>query len=217
LQSWQSHAAGQQEKKMYEGMSDANKAASESIQKLLLTIPPASCSQFLAKIGSDEFLKTFASVSLGAAGSIQVKFEHDPLHSWGSMPTEVRKKLMQPSLQLSLKPRKRNTNASSASMLLQIALATPRFLFRLSHLASKSLQHLVWVIRPSQKLFFVRMIVGILHLHGRRLARRLFVPSSLNFRPARSVGISPVMMRAAMTWPLMLSPPKLLSKGLIGT
>ncbi len=63
---------------MYEGMSDANKAVSESIQKFLLAIPPASHSQFLAKIGSDEFLETFASVSLGAAGSVQVKFEHDP-------------------------------------------------------------------------------------------------------------------------------------------
>ncbi len=63
---------------MYEGMSDADKAASESIQKFLLAIPPASCSQFLAKIGSDKFLKTFASVSLGAAGGVQVKFEHDP-------------------------------------------------------------------------------------------------------------------------------------------
>ncbi len=63
---------------MYEGMSDANKAASESIQKFLLAIPPASHSQFLAKIGSDEFLKTFASVLSGAAGGIQVKFEHDP-------------------------------------------------------------------------------------------------------------------------------------------
>ncbi len=93
----------------------------------------------------------------------------------------------------------------------------PRFLSRLSHLASKSLQHLVWVISPSQKLFFVRMIVGILHLHGRRLMRRLFVPSSLKFRPSRSVGFSPVIMRTAMTWPLMLSLPKLLSKGLIGT
>jgi hypothetical protein len=66
------------ELKMYEGMSDADKAASESIQKFLLAIPPASCSQFLAKIGSDKFLKTFASVSLGAAGGVQVKFEHDP-------------------------------------------------------------------------------------------------------------------------------------------
>ncbi len=34
--------------KMYEGMSDANKAASKSIQKFLLTIPPASHFQFLA-------------------------------------------------------------------------------------------------------------------------------------------------------------------------
>jgi hypothetical protein len=33
-----------------------------------------------------------------------------------------------------------------------------------------------------------------------------------DFRPARSVGFSPVMMRAAMTWSLMLSPPELLSK-----
>jgi hypothetical protein len=65
------------ELKMYEGMSDANKAASKSIQKFLLAIPPASCSQFLAKIGSDEFLKTFASVLSGAAGSFQGKFEHD--------------------------------------------------------------------------------------------------------------------------------------------
>jgi hypothetical protein len=64
--------------KMYEGMSDADKAASKSIQKFLSAIPPAHCSQFLAKIGSDEFLKTFASVLLGAAGSNQVKFEHDP-------------------------------------------------------------------------------------------------------------------------------------------
>jgi hypothetical protein len=63
---------------MYEGMSDANKAASESIQKFLLAIPPASHSQFLAKIGSDEFLKTFASVLLGAVGGSQVEFEHDP-------------------------------------------------------------------------------------------------------------------------------------------
>jgi hypothetical protein len=66
------------ELKMYEGMSDANKVASESIQKFLLAIPPASCSQFLAKIGSDEFLKTFASVLLGAFGGFQVKFEYDP-------------------------------------------------------------------------------------------------------------------------------------------
>jgi hypothetical protein len=66
------------ELKMYEGMSDADKAASESIQKFLLAIPPASRSQFLAKISSDEFLKTCASVSLGAAGSVQVKVEHDP-------------------------------------------------------------------------------------------------------------------------------------------
>jgi hypothetical protein len=43
-----------------------------------LAIPPASCSQYLAKIGSAEFLKTFASVSSGAAGGVQVKFEHDP-------------------------------------------------------------------------------------------------------------------------------------------
>jgi hypothetical protein len=64
--------------KMYEGMSDADKAASESIQTFLLAIPPASCSQFLAKISSDEFLKTFASVLSGAAGSAQVKLEHDP-------------------------------------------------------------------------------------------------------------------------------------------
>jgi hypothetical protein len=59
---------------------------------------------------------------------------------------------MQPLLQLSLKPQKRNTNTSSASMLLQIASAMPRFLSRLSHLASKSLQHLVWVISPLQKV-----------------------------------------------------------------
>jgi hypothetical protein len=64
--------------KIYEGMSDANKAASKSIQKFLSAIPPAICSQFLAEIGSDEFLKTFASVSPGAAGGVQVKFEHDP-------------------------------------------------------------------------------------------------------------------------------------------
>jgi hypothetical protein len=70
--------------KMYEGMSDADKAASKSIQKFLLAIPPASHSQFLAKIGSDEFFKTFASVSLGAAGSGQVKFEHDPDMQLGS-------------------------------------------------------------------------------------------------------------------------------------
>jgi hypothetical protein len=63
---------------MYEGMSDANKAASKSIHMFLSAIPSASCPHFLAKIGSDEFLKTFASVSLGAAGGIQVKFEHDP-------------------------------------------------------------------------------------------------------------------------------------------
>jgi hypothetical protein len=42
-----------------------------------LAILSASFSQFLAKIGSDEFLKTFASVPLGAAGGVQVKFEHD--------------------------------------------------------------------------------------------------------------------------------------------
>ena len=66
------------ELKMYEGISDADKAASKSIQKFLLAIAPASCSQFLAKIGSDEFLKTFASVLLGAAGGVQVKFAHDP-------------------------------------------------------------------------------------------------------------------------------------------
>jgi hypothetical protein len=66
------------ELKMYEGMSDVNKAASKSIQKFLSAIPPASRYQFLAKIGSDEFLKTFASVLLGAAGGFQVKFEHDP-------------------------------------------------------------------------------------------------------------------------------------------
>jgi hypothetical protein len=59
-------------------MSDANKAASKSIQKFLLAIPPTSHSQFLDKIGSDEFLKTFASVSSGAAGGVQVKYEHDP-------------------------------------------------------------------------------------------------------------------------------------------
>jgi hypothetical protein len=64
--------------KMYEGMSDAGKAASKSIQKFLSAIPPTSRSKFLAEIGSDEFLKTFASVSSGAAGSIQVKLEHDP-------------------------------------------------------------------------------------------------------------------------------------------
>jgi hypothetical protein len=63
--------------KMYEEMSGANKAASKIIQKFFLAIPPASHSQFLAKIGSDEFLKTFDSVSSGAAGSVQVKFEHD--------------------------------------------------------------------------------------------------------------------------------------------
>jgi hypothetical protein len=56
--------------KTYEGMSDANKAASASIQKFLLAIPLTSCSQFLTKIGSDEFLKTFASVLSGAAGGV---------------------------------------------------------------------------------------------------------------------------------------------------
>ncbi len=66
------------ELKMYEGMSDANKAASDSIKKFLLAIPPASHSQFFAEIGSDEFLKTFASVLLGATGGVQVKLEHDP-------------------------------------------------------------------------------------------------------------------------------------------
>jgi hypothetical protein len=64
--------------KMYGGMSDADKTAFKSIQKFLLAIPPASRSQFLAEIGSDEFLKNFASVSLGAAGGVQIKFEHDP-------------------------------------------------------------------------------------------------------------------------------------------
>ncbi len=63
--------------KMYEEMSDADKAAFKNIQKFLFAILPASCSQFLAKIGSDEFLKTFAFVLLGAACGVQVKFEHD--------------------------------------------------------------------------------------------------------------------------------------------
>ncbi len=72
-----------------------------------------------------------------------------PIRSWGPTPTEVRTKLMQPLLQLSLKPQKMNTNASSTCMLLKFASAKPRFLSELSHLASKSLQHLVWVIRPS--------------------------------------------------------------------
>ncbi len=70
--------------KMHEGMSDANKAASKSIVKFLSAIPPASCSQFLANIGSDEFLKTIASVLSGAAGDIQIKFEHDPATHLGA-------------------------------------------------------------------------------------------------------------------------------------
>jgi hypothetical protein len=70
--------------KMYEGMSNANRATSKSIQKFLLAIPPASCPQFLAKIGSDEFLKTVASVLLSAAGGIQVKFEHDTAMQLGA-------------------------------------------------------------------------------------------------------------------------------------
>ncbi len=70
--------------KMYEGMSDANKAASKSIQIFLLAMPPASHSQFLAKIGSDEFVKTFASVLSGAAGGVQVKFDHNPTTQLGA-------------------------------------------------------------------------------------------------------------------------------------
>jgi hypothetical protein len=53
-------------------------------QLLRISIPPASCSQFLAKIGSDEILKTFASVLLGAAGGVQVKFEHDSAAQLGA-------------------------------------------------------------------------------------------------------------------------------------
>ncbi len=98
---------------MYEGMSDADKAASESIQKFLLAIPPASHSQFLAKIVSDEFLKTFASVLSGAAGGVQVNFEHDPNTQLGADANRGEDDTYADLLQLSLKPWKRNTNASS--------------------------------------------------------------------------------------------------------
>ncbi len=203
--------------KMYEGMSDANKAASESIRMFLLAIPPISCSQFLAKIGSDEFLKTFAFVSLGAAGSVQVKFEHDPATQLGDNANRSEDKAyaafvaaQSETLKQEYERFKRKYAATNCFGNAKIPFQTFTSGFQVTSAPCFGDQTIA-------KVVLCRMIVGILHLHRRRLARRLFMPSSLKLKPARSVGFSPVMMRATMAWPLMLSPPKLLSKGLIGT
>jgi hypothetical protein len=62
---------------MYVEMPAADNEASENIQKFLSALPPASHSQFLAAISSDEFLKNFPFSSFNAVDDIQVKFEHN--------------------------------------------------------------------------------------------------------------------------------------------
>jgi hypothetical protein len=134
--------------KMYGGMSDADKTASESIQKFLLAIPPASCSQFLAEIGSDEFLKTFASVLLGAAGGIQVKFEHDHPMQLGANANRSEDKAYAAFVAAQSETWKEEYECFKRKYAATICFGNARFLSRLSHQASKSLQHLVWVIKP---------------------------------------------------------------------
>ncbi len=56
-------------------MSSDDKLATVNIQKFLSAIPTEQCSQFLAAIGSNEFLQTFADHSHDS-DDIRVKFEH---------------------------------------------------------------------------------------------------------------------------------------------
>jgi hypothetical protein len=206
------------ELKMYEGMSDANKAASKSIQQFLLAIPPESCSQLLAQIGSDEFLKTFASVLSGAAGGVQVKFEHDPDMQLGADANRSEDKAYAAFVTAQSETSKeryecfkRKYAATNRFGNAKIPFQTFTSGFQVTSAPRLGDQSIAKVVLCKDDC------VGILHLRGRRLMRRLFVPSSLKFRPAISVGFSPVIMKTAMTWPLMLSLPKLSSKGLIST
>ncbi len=108
-------------------------------------------------------------------------------------------------------------NVTRVDTMPPIVLATPTSPSKLSHLVFKLLLLPIWVISPSQRWFFARIIVVILPWQGRKRVRNMFRQSSQKSKPARSAGFSPAMTKAVTMWPPTLSPPKPSSKGSIGT
>jgi hypothetical protein len=181
-------------------MSDEDKAALDNVGKFLAAIPPSSRSQFLAVISSDEFLKSLTAIASNETETFQMKFENED-KDYAAFATN-----QSDTLKEEYKRYKRQYNATNHFGAAKIPFQTFPSGFQVTaaaHLGDQSITKVV--LRKDDH--------GDTPLARQKTREKIVWAIKPESRPARSAGFLPAMMRAAMMWPLMLSPPKPSYKG----